>query len=289
MRRSRFINAESLTLDGTINSSATTVNLTDATSLPSNGDYNITIENEIMLVTERTGNSLTVVRGQDDTLSAAHSTGSSVQVIATKTGMDKLIYDAGFICNANPKRLSVEAADFSWINQGTSSLSDNAWGGITMTTQNAGPQSLRVAYVSAPSEPWTFIAHVDIGPSAEGGPSGSHGGIILSDSGSSRLESMSIRPLDYSWFRWNSSTSFASTVGGHDLQIAPGGVWLRWVNNGTTIQPFASMDGENWFQMASALSKTAWLSTNGPDRIGFYYANHQLDGEKMNLNAWILT
>jgi len=67
------------------------------------------------------------------------------------------------------------------------------------------------------------------------------------------------------------------------------GIWMKWVNDATNIQAFTSADGLNWLELASAQAKASWLSTNGPDRIGFYHSNHQTDGEQFHLNAWILT
>jgi len=119
-----------LELATTTNTTNTSIVLTDATSLPSEGDFNISIESEIMLVTHRTANTLTVVRGTDGTSGASHTGGQAAQVIATKTGVDKVMCDAGLLCAATPNRLSVTAASFSWINQGTSSLGGQplGWG-----------------------------------------------------------------------------------------------------------------------------------------------------------------
>jgi len=289
MRRTRFVNAQTLSLGTTTNTTNTTIVLSDATSLPSEGDFNISIEEEIMLVTHRTANSLTVVRGTDGTSSADHSSGQDVQVIATKTGMDTFRSDIGLSCTVNPNRLTVNTANFSWSNQGTSSLVQNTWGGISMLTQNSSSHSLHIAYMPAPSEPWTLTGQIDIGPTAEGDTLGSHAGLILGDSGSTKWESLSVRALSsVNWWHWDDPTSYVSTVGTFKWGLSRP-TWMRWVNDGTNIQAFVSIDGTNWLQLAVAQSKTAFLSVNGPDRIGFYYSNHQLDGEICNLNAWLLT
>lgn len=289
MRRTRFVNAQTLSLGTTTNTTNTTIVLSDATSLPSEGDFNISIEEEIMLVTHRTANSLTVVRGEDGTSAASHSSGADVQVIATKTGFDTLRCDLGLGYATNPNNLTVNTANFSWSNQGTSSLVQNTWGGISMLTQNSSSHSLHIAYMSAPSEPWTLTGQIDMGPSAENDTAGSHAGIILGDSGSTKWESLSVRAESgVNWWRWNSPTSYGSTIGTFKWGLSIP-TWMRWVNDATNIQAFVSVDGTNWIALGSAQSKTAFLSVNGPDRIGFYYSNHQLDGEICNLNAWLLT
>ena len=230
MRRTRFVNAQTLSLGATINAATTSVLLSDASSLPSEGDFNITIASEIMLVTHRTTNTLTVVRAQDGTNSAIHNNGATVQVIATKTGMDKVEGDAGLLLSTNPTNLTVNTANFSWSNQGTSSLVQNSSGGIAMLTQNASPHSLRIAYMSAPSEPWTLTGHVEMGPGSEGTATGSHAGLILGDSGTTRWETIGYR-LDssFNWWEWGSPTSFGSTTSTCDLGMCPEGIWMRWV------------------------------------------------------------
>ena len=289
MRRTRFVNAQTLELATTVNSTATSIVLTDATSLPAYGDFNITVENEIMLVTHRTANTFTVVRGEDGTSGASHTSGLEVQVIATKTGMDAIVRDAGLLCPTYPTNLSVNTVNFSWSNQGTSSLVQNDWGGISMLTQNSATHSLHIAYMSAPSEPWTLTGLIDLGPQAEGDTAGSHGGLILGDSGSTKWETIGLRVNSgINWWEWNSPTSYASTIGSYDWGLSRP-VWMRWVNDATNIQPFISMDGVNWLELGTAQAKTAFLNVNGPDRIGFYYSNHQTDGEICNLNAWLLT
>jgi len=291
MRRTRFLNAISgLTVGTSINATNTTLDVLGASALPAEGDFNLFCDAEIMLATHRTGNSVTVVRGVDGSTGASHDSAVAVTTGATKTAMDKIKCDAGFNCGANPNSLTVNTANFSWANQGTSSLIQNTWGGITLQTQNAASHSMRIAYISAPSEPWTLTAKVKLPPTSENGVSGSHGGLILGDSGSTRWETLSARLWSgFSWWRWNSETNWANSAADHDLEILPTGAWMRWVNNGVTIQPFVSIDGENWLQMASSLSKGAWLNVNGPDQIGFYYSNHQTDGELFNLDAWLVT
>lgn len=293
MRRTRFVNAQTLTLGTALqNATETSVVLSDASSLPAEGDFNITIGSEIMLVTHRVSDTLTVVRGVDDTIGTSHSSGANVHVIATKTGMEKIIYDSGLPRAANPTNLTVSAADFSWDNQGSSTLDDATWGGLVLAANPAGgSHNMRIAYFNAPTEPWTLTANIGIPASTEYGVNGSHAGLILGESSSTKWETVSLRnDSGLSWWRWNSVTTYASTVGGVDFQTPPiGGQWMRWVNDGTNIQAFVSVDGVNWLHLASAASKTAWLSTDGPEYLGFYYSNHQLDGESINLNAWLLT
>ena len=70
-------NAESI-LSATINSSVTSLTVADASSFPA-VPFVITIENEILEVTNKVGNVLTVVRGHESTTPAGHLAGVSVE------------------------------------------------------------------------------------------------------------------------------------------------------------------------------------------------------------------
>ena len=70
-------NAQS-TLSATINSAVTSLTVADASSFPA-VPFVITIENEILEVTNKVGNVLTVVRGHESTTPAGHLAGVSVE------------------------------------------------------------------------------------------------------------------------------------------------------------------------------------------------------------------
>jgi len=81
---------------GGLNASALSVVVTDASVLPDSGDFLITIWNkvtypdpcddvnaEIVRVTGVSGNTLTIVRGQEDTIGVAHANGHAVEMLIT--------------------------------------------------------------------------------------------------------------------------------------------------------------------------------------------------------------
>jgi len=53
----------------------------DGAKFPTSGDFHVACETEIALCTARTGDSLTVTRGQDNTTAAAHSAGRGVGLV----------------------------------------------------------------------------------------------------------------------------------------------------------------------------------------------------------------
>lgn len=71
------------TLNGNITSGATTLVVTSATAFPGSGDFRLTIDSEIMLVTGVSGTTFTVTRGIESTTPAAHSSGATVTCVLT--------------------------------------------------------------------------------------------------------------------------------------------------------------------------------------------------------------
>ena len=71
--------SEHTTLNGSINSSVTSITVASAASLPLEGEYRILVESELMTVTAGQGTtSLTVTRGVDSTTAASHADAKSV-------------------------------------------------------------------------------------------------------------------------------------------------------------------------------------------------------------------
>lgn len=290
MRRERNVNSLLLSLDGTINSTQTTINVSGAADLPSDGDFRISTGNEIMKVVARTGNTLTVVRGQEGTSNTSHSNGQNTIVIITKNGFDQMIKDAfgpDYLSMEAPHRLSVTSSDFSWVNQGTSSVQDDSWGGITIKAQNAGPHSLRCLVLSAPSQPYTLVGRVDIGVNSKKGTLGSFGGLLLRESSTGKIQTLSPRAINtLSWFAWNSATSYAATISNIDFHISYGYMWQKFVHDGTDISAYISADGLNWHWIGT-ISKTARFTTDA-DQVGFYFANYGDNNQMAHLRAWTL-
>lgn len=78
MATEQYANSPTTTLDGAINGSVTSITVTDGSVFPAAGDYAIRCEDEIMLCTSRSGNVLTVVRGQEATSGASHPDDASI-------------------------------------------------------------------------------------------------------------------------------------------------------------------------------------------------------------------
>jgi hypothetical protein len=87
------------------------------------------VEDEIMICTARSTNTLTVVRGQDGTAAASHADLDAIAMIYSKEGLSRLYQDHnalwgfssrpaihGVYNDAGTGRLV--ATDFTWVNQG---------------------------------------------------------------------------------------------------------------------------------------------------------------------------
>jgi hypothetical protein len=81
------------TLNGNINDSTTSVVVTDGSVFPATGNFRLNVEDELMLCTSRSTNTLTVTRGIEGTSAAAHSTGVYVTQVATAGAVQQLIDD----------------------------------------------------------------------------------------------------------------------------------------------------------------------------------------------------
>jgi hypothetical protein len=71
------------TLDGALTDSATSVDVVNAASFPTSGDFVINVEGELMLVTAVASNTFTVTRGAESTAAVSHPTGATVKNVLT--------------------------------------------------------------------------------------------------------------------------------------------------------------------------------------------------------------
>ena len=78
------------TLNGGIDSSATSINVTDASNIPANAGLTILIDTEQMVVTAKASNTLIVTRGANSTSAAAHSDGANVLAAFDQRGANFL-------------------------------------------------------------------------------------------------------------------------------------------------------------------------------------------------------
>lgn len=283
MRQERLSNYVQTTLDGGIDASTTTVVVAEGSIFPEEGDFRIIIDAELMLITARTDNSLTVVRGQEGTSGVTHSHAAIIRTILTAGSLKQYWSDFNSLYipdSTPPKRIfnasgvPISSSSFTWYNQGAATADDLDDGSILLTTPSSVTHNWRGKYVTAPATPWTLTAAFAVQWIQAAGGAGStpQCGITVENSVDGKMTSLEY--LSGSWYapgirfaNWDSYTSLNSTHFANLAATQSNMLWLRYTDTGTFHWTYASIDGVKWFFLKE-VNRTGWLS-NGGDRIGF--------------------
>jgi len=248
----QFKNLASTTLNGDIDNATTSVVVNSAMGFTT-GDFRILVENEIMKVTAVAGTTFTVVRSQEGTAAASHTSGADVKHILTIGALDArdqndlAAYDAFASRSAAgvPGRIFLPtdglflerdngaawekfgpiwpmtppvAADFpTWVNQGSATIVDNK-GAIFL---DSGPatsgENLRCRVKAYPGAAFT----VDMAFLANAWGYGSYYavlGLCIRDSGSGKIVTFGIggtsSSMETRGDNYSSPTAQASAVTG---------------------------------------------------------------------------
>jgi hypothetical protein len=262
----RAVNDYSSTTTGAINDSATTVTVSSATGLPTEGDFFLAIDEEIILVTHRSGTTLTVLRGQDDTSAAAHSSGATIDGIVCAGYFEKaanerrgcLALPYGKITRWDGTSFShLTASDFTAYNTGTGTLIDDGNDGTIIfdAVDMAGNYMTLAARTFSTSSDWRIVAHIGMTafePTFDGF------GFLARDATALTVKSMECRPKIFIDYReraslTNTPTSIVSTGCGGAREM-----WVKleieWNTSGSddTFRWYNSRDGVHWFLMSTA-------------------------------------
>lgn len=287
--REQYSNFGFTTLDGNINSSVTSIDVTDGSVFPSAGNFRVRISQEIMLCTARSGDSLTVVRGYEGTTAASHSDMENVTSPLSVGSVNKFQEQeplfgysssppVGRIVDASGNVL--DSTDFTWVNQGGAAVTDEN-GTILMRAPPASGENFRILKVTAPSPPYSLIAGYEIFAVASG--SGVPNiGICARQSSSGKFYALAINcdegtyPWTWAAYSLNSATSFNATEAGRNVGMTfPAGkyFWLKLTDDGTDLNAYVSVDGINWFNIDTH-DRDSFMTSGGPDEIGWYVNNH---------------
>jgi hypothetical protein len=92
MALEQIANSAASTLSAAIvSTSATTFTVANGTVFPSVGNFRVIIDSEIMICTSRSGNTLTVTRGQEGTTAATHLNAAPVTHVLTAGGISQWV------------------------------------------------------------------------------------------------------------------------------------------------------------------------------------------------------
>lgn len=297
VRYERFVNNATTTLNGAITDVATSMTVTDGTVYPSEGDYRVQIDQEIVLVTARSTHVLTIERGVDGTAGAAHSSGADTTAIITKGSLDRWTQD--FIdpqFNERPTHRLLDAtgtvltkADFTELNFETSVATDRSDGGVMIARedQDGSSQDLRLHYKAEPSTPYTVTAHFLTGY-CESDTGQAEMGLGFRESATGKLSLFVFRSGKNSEVRYmtDPDTGFGSATGVLDTG-SRFDWWMRIENDGVNLDYYRSADGVSWYlQRTEAVD---YHFTTAPDGIcwGGDEPNSGTPNTHMYLLSWI--
>ena len=265
-RRAQIINAADTTLNGAINASTTSVVVTDGSIYPSEGDYWITIEDEILKVTARSTNTLTVVRGQDGTTGASHSDGSTVSAIITETNLINYIGEsvswnrhgnvqsewAGRFRILDDTGAILGISDFTRNGPSTAQVAENPDGSCTIQPNAIGIVSMQLMERAQPSTPYTVTCHMLMTNPTTVGTSGNYVALGLKESTDDDYIVILSRTLgNIAWSTWTSKSAFNATINPIEWFGGANDIWMRITNDGTTMEAFVSNNGRNWTSLGT--------------------------------------
>jgi len=275
MRRERMENNGITTLSAGITAVVTTVTVADGSVFPATGDYRVIVGTEIMLVTARSTNDLTVVRGVEGTTAAAQSSGDAIRMILTAGALNQWRDDiTGGASDSYPHKFIAEgdtltSSDFTWVNQSTASAIDNPAGPIMMKAPIAAPFSFRILKIAAPAAPWTLSAFIKLGPGLKLGSTGSVIGICAREASSGKLLIPNIRSEQVvSTFKFTDETTYAGSNLGTNQVSHSNEAWFRMEDDNTDIIISTSSDGINWMELGREARGTFPTATGYFDEVG---------------------
>ena len=295
VRREQLINNASTTLNGAITDVATSITVTDGSIFPVDSDFRILIEDEIMKVTQVATNTLTVERGAESTANVAHSDTTQVDAIVTAGGLTaywdqrndfgpSLRPPAKIMDDSN---VVMTSTDFTWLNQGTATITDEANGNLTLQVPtNSSSHVWRGMEITPSATPWTIQAHIQVGPGFLNGASGLFWGVFMRETSSSNLITLYNKAFNLGGVaKWTDTTTFSTTSKTFDNGYNR--AWFKLSDDGTDITFSVSVDGVDWFEALSEARGTFF--TTGPDRVGFCMNPYATSGPGNTAEMYIIS
>lgn len=277
--REQFKNNGVTTLDGGIDDTQTTLDVANGANFPATGNFRIRIDSELMICTARSGETLTVVRGQEGSVAASHSNGADVTAPMTRDAMYRALIDNIPCIRSSPalNRIVADdgvtiltASDFTWVNQEASAVTDQN-GSILLEAATTAANDVRVLARSAPATPYAYIAGFQAMLPRAGATDAVQICMGFRESSSGELQLIQIGTSSDGGpntlvQNWNSPTSFAANLRAAQSMALQSPVWwLKIEDNGTNLIKYVSDDGSNWIGIESE-ARTAFMA-GGPDQV----------------------
>ena len=276
----KFANGAQSTLASDINDTTTTVTVAtgEGSIFPNDGNYRIMIDTEIMLVTSRTGDTLTVVRGDGVSVATAHVAGSVISLNITKESLKRAIGDyipliddadlKGPMNSLTDGSTILTLSDFTWVNQGTSTAANLSSGGIEMSAQLTTGANVRALVRSSGTAPWAYYGCFFPQPNWNGGASIGHCGLCMRDSTGKLITMGVLADNRLRILKYTNPTTFSADLYGAQDWIFGQPHWFKIEDNNTNLLFYTSTNGLQ-FQLVASEARTTYM-TGGPNQVGFY-------------------
>jgi hypothetical protein len=286
------------TITSGISSGATSLTVASATLFPTAGNFVIKIDNELLVVTNVSGTTFTVTRGQDGTSAASHSSGAAITQVVSKKVLENLyaeMYQIGDVASRPttarggtvyygtdldvewlyngtnwdlvwpayvPYANRVNIGSWTSINLGTTTWTD--YNGVMAVSIPDVNTQLKGYYHTIPSAPFSCYTVVGLGGTIGGQ---TEAGIMLYDSGTGKLRITGATSGGLS-VGMTQVTAFNGTYSGQQsFQIAPFNItYLKFTDDNTNWHYYWSSDGSNWIEYF----KEARNTNLTPNSVGIY-------------------
>lgn len=272
-RREQFVNNARTELSASMTAASTSATVADGSVFPATGDFRIIIGAELLLVTARASNVLTVVRSIENTAATIHNVSDSVAAILTASALEDYQKENSWSGNQSfPLRiynLSTGApglvSDFTFINQG-SATAVNRDGRIVLTTPKDVGQNVRALVQSAPTPPYEIVfafSHVSRRENSM------QSGACFRESATGEL--MTIARLcddTLQVIKYDSPTALNSTLVTASWQFGNSVTWLKIEDDNTNLKFHVSPNGQDWLEFGTE-GRTVFMA-GGPNQVGFY-------------------
>jgi hypothetical protein len=159
----------------------------------------------------------------------------------------------------------------TWLNQGTSVVSDSAVGICIDAPPTAGTASLVGRFKAVPSTPYTIKALV---AGTRSSNSYNEVGVGWYD-GTAKLHLISITTTggganSMTVTRWNSVTSFNTSDYSSAVNAYAQPIWLQIQDDGTNVSFAFSQDGANFLPVYSVAKASGFLGASGYSNLVFF-------------------
>jgi hypothetical protein len=286
-RRERLANNAETTIASDVVPGDLTISVASATNFPTEGDFRIVVDNELMLVTSVSGTTFTVTRGIESTVASNHVESVGVAQVLTEAGMQKLIAEScdPFAFSRNPFRIQdtngalLAVSDFTEIDASTVGVSyDNADGSITLelAAPDATERQFKIVR-TAPATPYIMTMATTLNSISATADSGPLFGPIFRDSVNDENLMIRWRPLDVLASRLNINhyavEVFQSSItAALRADASPSAIlWWQIEDDGVDLFWRISTDGVHWITFHTVARATPM--TAAPDQVGFGIVN----------------